>query len=321
MKNRFRILGLLIFIMIFCMSGCGKKSAESIRIGALKGPTSIGLMKLLTDNEENKCENQYAFTMATGADELIPLLAKGELDIALVPANVAAMVYQKLEGGVEVIDINTLGVLYLVSTDSSISTIQNLGGRTIALMGKGTTPDLAMQYLLTSYGITDVTLEYKSEATEVAAALSADSSLVGVLPEPFVTAAKMQNADLQVIMSVGEQWLACAGEGNEMVTGVTIVRKAFLEQYEKDVKVFLAEHEESAAYVNANPQIIAPTLVQYGIVGKEAIAAKAIPGCSITCLRGEAMKTALSDYLSILYNLDPSSVGGSLPGEDFYFVD
>jgi len=322
MKRKLRTLSILLLLLgCLLMAGCGEKKADSIRIGALKGPTTIGLAKLLSDQEEGMGDTAYTFTMATGADELIPLLSKAQLDIALVPANVAATVYQKLEGAVAVIDINTLGVLYVVSADTTISTVEDLAGKTICLMGKGTTPDLAMQYLLSSHGITDATLEYKSEATEVAAAISADESLVGVLPEPFVTAAKMNNEALQVVLSVGEQWLACAGEGHDMVTGVTIVRKAFLEEYPDSVKAFLADHERSALYVKEHPEEMAQTVVQYGIVGKEAIAKKAIPGCNITCIYGEAMKIALSDYLSILYEMDPKAVGGALPGEDFYFVE
>ena len=319
-KNRIKTAMLLALMFVLGLTGCGSTEPDVVRIGALKGPTSIGLMKLLADNEAGACENTYEFQMATGADELIPLIAKGELDLALVPANAASVVYNKTDKAVEAVDINTLGVLYLVSADESVSSIQDLGGRTVLLTGRGTTPDYALDYLLAQNGITDCKKEFKSEPAEVVAALTNEQGLVGLLPQPFVTAALLQNDSLKKVVSLGDAWREAAGEEHEMVTGVTIVRKAFLEEHPDAVERFLKEHEASAAYVTAHPDEMAPLVVQYQIVGKEPIAKLAIPDCNITCIYGEKMKKALSDYLNVLYNMDKTCVGGSLPGEDFYFA-
>lgn len=317
-------------VACFVLAGCNYKEEittekvvemtdTTLRVGALKGPTTMGLLYLM--NEENVYANEmnYEFTMAAAADELLPLMLKGELDIVLVPANVASVLYAKSEGKVSVIDVNTLGVLYMVS-GSECSSVDDLKGKTIYLTGKGTTPDYVLQYILSQNGFTkdDCVLEYKSEATEVAALLAQNPEAIGLLPQPFVTAACAQNEALKVVLDMNEEWNKL--QGNGMVTGVTLVRRDVLTENETAVQAFLNAHEASAAAINANPEIGAVYAVKVGIVAKEAIAQKAIPECNITCMTGEEMKQALSAYLTVLFEQNPESVGGALPGEDFYYV-
>ena len=227
-----------------------------VRVASLKGPTSLGLLFLMNKADKGETANTYEFQMATGADEILPLMVKGDLDIALVPANVASVLYHKTQGGVEVIDINTLGVLYMVSGEDGLTNFTDLKGKTIYLTGKGTTPDYVLQYLLTANGMSadDVILEYKSEATEVASVLAEDPTAIGLLPQPFVTAACMQNDALKVIFDLNEEWNKVQGEdGSSMVTGVTVVRKEFLEENEEAVKSFMEDHKASAEDINADP--------------------------------------------------------------------
>lgn len=294
-----------------------------VRVGSMKGPTSMGLMFLMEDAESDETANKYEFQMVTAADELLPLMIKGEMDIALVPANVASVLYNKTEGGISVIDINTLGVLYMVSGDDSIATVEDLKGKTIYLTGKGTTPDYVLQYLLKENGFVDgeCTIEYKSEATEVAAVLAENTDAVGLLPQPFVTAACAQNEALKVVLDTNEEWNKLQGEGgSRLVTGVTVVRNEFLEENPAAVDAFLAEHATSADAINADPATGAALVVEAGIVAKEPLAQKAIPNCNITCITGEEMQQALSGYLNVLFEQAPESVGGALPGDDFYYV-
>lgn len=293
-----------------------------IRVASLKGPTSLGLLFLMDKADKGETTNTYEFQMATGADEILPLMVKGDLDIALVPANVASVLYQKTQGGVEVIDINTLGVLYMVSGEDGLTNFTDLKGKTIYLTGKGTTPDYVLQYLLTANGMSvdDVTLEYKSEATEVASVLAEDPTAIGLLPQPFVTAACMQNDALKVIFDLNKEWNKVQGEnGSSMVTGVTVVRKEFLEENEAAVKSFMEDHKASAEAINADPATGAALAVEAQIVAKEPIAQKAIPNCNITYIDKAEMKQALSGYLEVLFGQDPQSVGGGLPESDFYY--
>ncbi len=295
---------------------------QVVRIGSLKGPTSIGLVYLMGQAEKKETANAYDFTMAVTADELLIAMLSEELDIALIPANVASVLYNRAEGDVAVIDINTLGVLYMVTGDDKIKGIEDLKGRTVYMTGKGTTPDHVMQYLLGANELTasDVTLEYKSEAMEVAAVLAEDPAAVGVLPQPFVTVACAQNENLSAAIDLTKEWAAVQGEGgSSLVTGVTVVRKGFLSQAKEAVDQFLDDHAVSAAYANEHVEETAQMVAAAGIIEKAAVAEKAIPACNITYLEGEEMKQALSGYLTVLCEQDPASVGGGLPGEDFYY--
>lgn len=261
--------------------------------------------------------------MVTAADELVAAVSSGDVDIALVPANVASVLYNKTEGKISVLDINTLGVLYVVESKDTIQSVSDLKGKTLYLTGKGTTPDYALQYVLSQNGLTtdDVTLEYKSEAAEVAAVLANDENAIGLLPQPFVTVACNQNEKLHIALDLTEEWDKAQGEdGSQLVTGVTIVRNDFLENNEEVVKTFLEESKTSVEFTNSHQDEAAELIVQQGIVEKAAIAKQAIPYCNITYIDGEAMKTALGGYLSVLHKQDAQSVGGQLPGDDFYYI-
>lgn len=315
---------LLALILVCCMAlaivGCGKKEEPAnVRIGSLKGPTSMGIVRLMEQAENGEAKNDYSFTMETAADALLPMMLKEELDIAMIPANVASILYQKSEGKIAVIDINTLGVLYMVSGDEAIQSFEDLKGKTLYLTAKGTTPDYVLQYLLKENGIaeSDLMIEYKSEATEVAALLAENPENVGLLPQPFVTAALAQNQELVIIMDMNEEWEKVSGE-SRLVTGVTVVRKAFLEENKEAVEIFMEEHKASAEYANANVEATAELVANAGIIEKAPVAAKAIPYCNITYIDGEDMKSALAGYLEVLFELDQGAVGGALPDEDFY---
>ncbi|MCM1118044.1 MAG: ABC transporter substrate-binding protein [bacterium] len=322
--NKIWIVIAMAALLLGLLIGCGRQEEPAaVRIGGLKGPTSMGLVFLQEQAQSGQAQQEYEFTMAVGADELLPLMIKGELDIALIPANVASVLYRKTEGGISVIDINTLGVLYMVSGNESIDSLESLRDRTIYLTGKGTTPDYVLQYLLTAKGIsaTECTLEYRSEATEVAALLTEQPQAVGLLPQPFVTVACAQNEDLKVVLNMNEQWNLVQGEGGSgMVTGVTVVRNAFLQEYPEAVSIFMAEHAASVRAIQEDADKGAKLVVAAGIIAKEPIARKAIPLCNITYMDGEEMRRTLSGYLKVLYDLEPSAVGGALPGEDFYYI-
>lgn len=301
--------------------------AVTIRVGSLKGPTSMGLVSLMDKAEKGEASSDYQFTMVTAADELLAKVVNNELDIALVPANVASVLYNKTQGKVSVIDINTLGVLYVVSGDSTVGSMADLKGKTVYLTGKGTTPDYVLQYLLSANDLTfgssgqDVSLEYKSEPSEVAALLKEKPDAIGLLPQPFVTVAMAQNESLQIVLDLTKEWNTVQNDGgSQLVTGVTIVRNEFLEQNQKAVNTFLADHKASAEFVNSNLDEASQLVAAAGIIEKAPVAKKAMPYCNITYIAGEDMKAALSGYLEVLFTLDPASVGGKLPEDNFYYL-
>ena len=220
-----------------------------VHVASLKGPTSIGLASFMGNVDTLELNNTYTFTIATAADEILPAVIKGEVDIALIPANAAAVLYNKTEGGISVIDINTLGVLNVVTGDESIQQFADLAGKTVYMTGKGATPEYAMNFLLNKAGIADqVTLEFKSEPTEVVQALSADATAVGVLPQPFATAACVKNEALKAVIDLTDVWASSVDDGSQLLTGVTIVRNEFLAEHPEAVAEFI---EQQAASVDA----------------------------------------------------------------------
>ena len=297
-----------------------EQNPTEIRVGSLKGPTTMGIVNLMKKAENGETVDKYELTMATAADEISAKLVSGDLDIALVPANLASVLYNKTQGKVSVIDINTLGVLYCVTTDDSIHSVKDLAGKTVITTGQGTTPEYALRTLLERSGVTDCNLEFKSEATEVAALLKDGTAQIGVLPQPFVTAAMLQNDALKTAFSLSEEWDRL-DDSSHLVTGVTVVRAAFLAEHADAVGRFVTEHKASAEQANADIEGTAQLVAEYGIIEKAPVAAKAIPNCNLVCITGDEMQAALSGYLDTLYAQNPQAVGGTLPGTDFYVVE
>ncbi len=314
------MLALMLVLSLF--AACGAEDGAAIRVASLKGPTTMGLVKLMKDAEAGEAENAYEFTLAGAADEITPLLVRGELDIALVPCNLASVLYNKTEGGIQVLAINTLGVLYVIETGDEIHEIADLKGKTLVSTGKNTTPQYALDYVLRQNGLDpeqDLTVEYKSEATEVLAALKSGAAQIAMLPQPFATAAMAQLEGARVALSLTEEWDKVS-EDSTLVTGVVVARKAFVEENPEAVAAFMAEYAASTQYVNENPAEAAAWIEELGIVAKAAIAEKAIPKCNIVCVTGEEMRTAVSGYLATLYEQNPQAVGGELPDEAFYYI-
>ncbi len=292
-----------------------------IRLGGLKGPTSIGMVKLLDDNENGLTKNEYEFTMAGSADELTPKLINGELDILAVPANLGAVLYNKTEGKVQMLAVNTLGVLYICEKGGdAIKSIEDLKGQTIYMTGKGSTPEYTLSYLLKEHGLDiekDVTIEWQSEHTETVAAIASKDHAIALLPQPFVTVAQTQIEDLNVALDLTKEWDAL-DNGSQLITGILLIRKDFAENNKQAVDSFLEEYNASTDWVNENVGEAAALVERFDII-KEAVAKKVIPYCNITCISGDDMKTAASGYLKVLYDMNPQAVGGKLPADDFYY--
>lgn len=291
-----------------------------IRIGGLKGPTSMGLVQLMEKAEKGEAKNNYTFTMAGSADEITPKLLKGELDMVAVPANLASVLYNNTEGKIKILAVNTLGVVYIVEKGNNIQSFEDLKGKTIYATGKGSTPEYTLRYLLSENGIDpdkDVTFEWKSEPAEVVALFSEMENGVAMMPQPYVTVAQTQLEDLRIAINLSEEWDAL-DNGSDLITGVMIVRKDFAEKYPEQIAAFLDEYEESIDFVNTNIPEAAKLIDKYGIV-KAPVAEKAIPYCNIHFIKGREMKTSMQGYLNVLFEQNPKSIGGKLPADDFYF--
>ena len=325
--------GAVTMALVLCLgafTACGKTETPTeepaaerttFRIASLKGPTTMGMVKLMTDAEAASAKHDYQVNMYGTADEIVPQLVNGELDVALLPCNLASVLYKKMEGAVQVAAVNTLGVLYVVETGESVKTFADLKGKTILSTGKGTTPEYALNYLLKENGLDptkDVTVEFKSESTEIAAMLAKSDNVIAVLPQPYVAVVQAQNTKVRIALSLTAEWGKVSTDSS-MVTGVLVVRKAFAEENPVAFAEFLEEYKASTEYANTNVAETAVLVEKYGIVPKAAIAEKAIPLCNIVCIEGDEMKQAVSGYLQVLFDADPKSVGGALPDDGFYY--
>ena len=318
MKKIVALLTALLMVAI-PMQAALAQGAEPVRVASLKGPTTMGLVKLMEDDKE---KGTYSFTVAGAADEIVPMIAKGAVDIALIPCNLSSVLWNKTKGGLSVAAVNTLGVLYVVEAGDTVKTVSDLKGKALFSTGKGTTPEYALNHVLKLNGldpVNDLTVEYKSEATEVAAALSAGTATLAVLPQPYVTIVMAQNPSLRVALSLSDEW-AKADPNSRMITGVVAVRKAFADEHPDQLKAFMEAYAASAEYANLHPDEAGVWIEALGIVPKAAIAAKAIPACNIVCITGDDMKSAVSGYLQALYDADPASVGGALPDDTYYLA-
>lgn len=326
----------LLLTLLLCfglLAGCGGTDREqpdvdlepaettTFNIASLKGPTTMGMVKLMKDAEAGTAKHDYNFEIFGTADEVVPKLVNGELDVALLPCNLASVLYNKTEGALQVAAINTLSVLYVVDSGDTVKSIGDLVGKTVYSTGKGTTPEFSFNYILKENGIDpekDLKIEYKSESTEIAAMLADSEDTIAVLPQPYVTTVQMQNEKVRLALSFNEEWDKVT-EDSSMVTGVVVARKEFIEENAAAFAEFLEEYEASTVYVNENIEEAAEWIAEYGIVAKAPVAVKALPLSSIVYIDGADMKTKVSGYLKVLFDANPQSVGGALPEDDFYF--
>ena len=297
------------------------EEAVTTRIAALKGPTAMGLVKLMSDDPQSADGALYDFTLAGAADEVTPSLIKGDLDMACVPANLASVLYNKTEGQIVTLAVNTLGVIYIVENGNAVQSMADLAGKTIVAAGKGSTPEYALRYLLSENGIDpdkDVVIDWKSEHAECVAALASGAATIALLPQPFVTVAQTKIEGLRMALDLTAEWDAL-DNGSGMITGVVVARKSFVEEHPAAVAAFLEDYAESVNWVNSNNADAAQLISEYGIIEAAPVAQKALPYCNIVCITGDELAEKLSGYLEVLFEAEPTAVGGKLPGDDFYY--
>ena len=349
MKKLFRSAAVLALAaaLLVSLTACGKKqetqpeteepvqeAPTTLRVGALRGPTAMGLVELMKasdlvsageevpqayDNLPDAVDT-YTFTLAAAATELAPQLVKGDLDIACVPANLAATLYQQTEGEVVTLGINTLGVLYIVENGNAVQSLADLEGKTMVASGKDSTPEYALRYLLEENGVdpdTGVVIDWKNEHSECVSALASGAATIALLPQPFVTVAESKMPELRTALDLTEQWDAL-DNGSALITGVVVARRDVVEAHPQAVERFLEQYAASVDWVNANTADAEALIGEYGIMDA-AVAEKALPACNIVCITGSEMKEKLSGYLQVLCDASADSVGGAMPGDDFYY--
>ena len=318
---------LLAVLLVLSLAACGANTDETasdtktvVRMATLKGPTGIGTAKLWADDDAGKAKNDYTVTLCTDPTEVLNGVVEGSYDVAAVPLNMASVLYNKLNGGVQILAINTLGTLYMLATQE-LANISALEGKTIVTAGQGATPEYVLNYLLEKNGLTDkVTVEFKSEHAEVAtlaAAAGADDQTVYMLPEPNVTATLIQNQALKTVLDISSAFESASGVSLAM--GCIVAKKEFVEQNQAAIDAFLTEYKASVEYTATNLDDTAMLCETYGIIPKAAVAKQAIPRCSITCVTGADMQKIATENLNVLLAANPKAIGGALPADDFWY--
>lgn len=318
---------LLAVLLVLSLAACGANTDGNasdtktiVRMATLKGPTGIGTAKLWADDDAGKAKNDYTVTLCTDPTEVLNGVVEGSYDVAAVPLNMASVLYNKLNGGVQILAINTLGTLYMLSTQD-LADISALEGKTVVTAGQGATPEYVLNYLLEKNGLTDkVTVEFKSEHAEVAtlaAAAGVDDQTIYMLPEPNVTASLLQNQALKTVLDVSSAFESASGVSLAM--GCIVAKKEFVEQNKDAVNAFLTEYKASVEYTTSNLDDTATLCETYGIIPKAAVAKQAIPRCSITCVTGADMQKIATENLNVLLAASPKAIGGALPADDFWY--
>lgn len=305
-------------VMLFSLAAfaaCSKKQDDTeIRIAALKGPTGMGMVKLA----DKQNYPNYTVSIEASPDALNPRIISGEVDVAAVPVNLASVLYNKLDGDISVLAVSTLGVLYVLEAGSEVNSVADLAGKTVYATGQGATPEYILNYLLDKNGVAgSVEVNYVGEHAALATMLADGSAGIGMLPEPNVTSTLAGNDNLRIALNLTEEWNKVCS--TELVQGVVIARKSFVNEHPEAIEQFLREYEKSSAFVNENIDEAAKLIVDVGILGNVEIAKKAIPNCNISFSKGEAMHKAVEGMLTVLFEANPKSIGGKLPDKDFYY--
>ena len=335
MKHMKSIVSLLLALTLaLSLTACGGTPANAeqgqpdtdvltpaeVNLYVLSGPTGIGAMNLWAAADAGETENTYHITMPGANDEVVAAISNGEADIAAVATNLAATLYSKTSGGVTVLAVNTLGVLSLLGNGQEIASIADLAGKTIYAPGQGANPEYILRYVLTGNGLDpdkDVTIQFVGEGSELLTVWQSDPEAIIMAPQPVATSILMQNENAATLFDMTEEWNKIGG--NQLMMGCVIVRNAFLQENPGAVELFLLDYAASIEKAQSDTAGTAALCEQYGLIPKAALAEKALPYCGLTFVTGAKMKTGLSGYLQVMFDADPKSVGGALPGDDFYY--
>ncbi len=318
-----RIIAIVTALML-ALALCGCSSEEvgtEINIAVLSGPTGIGAVYLMEANDAGETTNTYNFTVSSANDDVVAGLTSGEYDIAAVATNVAANLYNKTDGAIQICALNTYGVLYILENGESIQSVEDLKGKTIYATGQGANPEYVLDYILAENGIdpeNDVTIEFMDSDALVTMMATGEAEIC-MLPVPAVTSVMIQNSDIRIALDLTEEWNNVTDEG-ELTMGCIVVRTEFAEENPEAVEAFLEEYAESIENVQNNVEHAAELCETYGIVAKAAVAQQAIPKCNLCCVTGDDIKTTIEPYYTVLYNANASSIGGAIPDDDFYFA-
>jgi NitT/TauT family transport system substrate-binding protein len=335
MKSKKIIALLLAAFMSFALAACApaapaptaaapSATAQAVKaklkIGMLKGPTGMGAAYLMEQDAKNASAIDYTFTSYSAPTDITGPLVSGELDIAAVPTNLAASLYNKTNGNIQIVALNTLGVLYILQNGSSIKAVADLKGKTLYATGQGSNPEYVLNYILKQNGLTpgkDINIVYLDSA-ELTTRMAAGTIDLAMLPVPNVTTVLMKNAKITKALDLTQEWNKI-NKTSVLTMGCIVIRKNANLSAET-IATFLKEYQASIEYVNKNVADASQLVAKYQITGSAEIAAAAIPDSQLVSITGSKIKTSIEGYYKVLFDADPTSIGGRIPNDDFYYA-
>lgn len=337
------LLFILSVLLVVSIAGCAKKQPKEevevkekevvndeekteivdldLNVAGLKGPTSMGMIKLFEDYTNPSEGLNINYTVESAPDLLVGKLIKGELDIATVPTNLASIIYNKTKGKYKLVNINTLNVMYIMTDGAEINSIKDLKDETLYISGKGATPDFVTRYLIEKNGLIigeDINVDFSLDHSSLAQAINSGEVKFGVLPQPFVTTLMMKNSDVKIGVDLQKEWEAVEDD-SLLALGGLLVKTELIENHPEIVNNFLDEYKKSVEYVNSNPKGASILIEKFGILPKAKMAEMAIPKCNIVYKDAKDIQNELNEYYKILFDFNPKSVGGKLPDDEFYY--
>ena len=316
---------MLMSMAVGCAQG-GQTSKAAVNVTAIAGPTGVGLVHLMDADAKGEAKCEYTFNLVSDPTEAVAAITKGTADIAAVPTNLASTLYKKTNGNVQVLAVNTLGVLYMMTNGAEVKSVADLKGKTIYSSGQGANPEYILKYVLEKNNITDATIQFVDDNDALVAALATGQAQIAMVPEPKVTACMTQmkaagKTPAAVASNMTEEWGKVAGDESTLMMGCVIARKEFVEKNPAAVKAFLQEYEAAITAVKADVDAAAALCETYKVIPKAAIAKQAIPRCNLTFVKGAEMKTQLAGYLKVLFGYNPAAIGGVMPDDGFYYAE
>lgn len=329
MKRIFAVL-LTLALLIACCTGCGHSSntsensspKEDINIASITGPTGVGMANLMDKNDKQQAKNNYHFSLVNSPDEIVAKMSNGEADIAAIPTNLAASLYNKTEGKTRMLAVNTMGVLYILENGNTIKTVDDLKGKTIYSIGQGANPEYILDYILQKHNLQpgkDVTIQFVPTNDELATLMQSGKAEIAMVPEPTVSIIQNNNQNIRTALNITDEWNAISDGKSSLLMGCVIANQEYVDAHSDAVASFLEEYRTSIEDAKAHVEETAQLCEKYGIIAKAEIAQSAIPRCNLTYMDGAYMKSQIEEYFQVLFDANPKSIGGNLPSEEFYY--
>lgn len=326
MKRLISLMSVVLMVVLL-VAGCGNSAPTQMNVVAIAGPTGVGMVQLMEANANGNASNQYNFSLVNDPQQAVAAITGNTADIAAVPTNLASTLYKKTNGNVQVLAVNTLGVLYILENGEEVQSVADLKGKEIYTSGQGANPEYILRYVLEKNGLDpdkDVTIKFVPDNDALTAAVVSGEAKVAMVPEPKVTACRVQmkaaeKSPARIALNMTQEWDKVSNGDSSLMMGCVIVRKEYAEENPAAVKAFLKEYKASIEAVKADVEVAAELCEKHGVIPKKAMAQQAIPNCNLTFVTGKEMKAQLAGYLTVLHGYAPAAIGGALPAEDFYY--